>query len=229
MNETRELDTSPESVRRAATTLAAMEGFEDGLRHRTEGTLWMVWGLVFAAIFVSFYAMDISNGRGWDDPDPPASKMLIEGFVPWVGWVGLGAIVTAAVWRSAALHDPDIRARGRALRSLAVMAAVILAMFAITFAGWALEGAFNFEAGRAFNPVMIVAALTFALGLANPLGLSSLGRRVAYRVAAGEVVAALVIAAIPPPSAPWPEMMLLGALGVGLSWVAGGIYETLQG
>lgn len=211
----------------AAASLARIEFFHEGLRRRTEGTLWMVWGLVFAAIFVSFHS--VAHDAGLDPgetPTPLRAAFLV--FAPWVGWIAAGAAISASIWRSAALQDESVSARSRALRTLLVMVSVMVSALGFVLLSWVAEDKFGLRTGNFVNPLLVLGTLSLAIGVFDPLRLSAMGRNVARATGLVQIVAGLM-AGVLLPVGPYPIAAVWMGVACGASWVAGGIYETLRG
>jgi hypothetical protein len=86
---------APLSPQQAAQALADIAGYEEGLSARVGGLTGMVWGLVSAAIFVTYGTA----------PDLP---MWLMPFL-WVPWTAVGIAITTAAWR---LHAITLRPHG---------------------------------------------------------------------------------------------------------------------
>lgn len=82
----------------AARMLTQASRYEDALLRRTEGITWMIWGLATPGIFVTYAFASVLAGAGW--------WMALL----WIPWVAAGVLATAALWRSAALSSPRLRA-----------------------------------------------------------------------------------------------------------------------
>ena len=83
-------DSATLSPQQAAQALADIAGYEEGLTARVGGLTCMVWGIVSAAIFVTYgVAADVH-------------PMWIMGFL-WLPWTAAGIAVTAAAWKLHAL------------------------------------------------------------------------------------------------------------------------------
>lgn len=93
-------DSAPLSPQQAAQALAALADFEDTLSTRVGALTGMVWGVVSAAIFVTYgFAPDLSSS-----------------WLPflWVPWTAAGIILTTCAWR---LHALTLRTDGPRHRS----------------------------------------------------------------------------------------------------------------
>jgi len=103
----------------AAQALAGIGAYEEGLTARVGGLTGMVWGIVSAAIFVT-YGMA-----------PRVSPMWLMPFL-WVPWALAGTAVTSSAWK---LHAVTVRGPGARTRSWrwslgfsALFAAALLAL-----------------------------------------------------------------------------------------------------
>lgn len=88
------------SPQQAAQALADLAGFEQSLTARVGALTGMVWGIVSAAIFVTYgVAQDLH-------------PMWLMGFL-WLPWTAAGVAVTVAAWKlhAVSLHRPHDRRR----------------------------------------------------------------------------------------------------------------------
>ena len=159
--------------------------FEDGLRRRTEGLTWAIWGVVLALIFFMY------AGLGAAGAEAPWWIALL-----WVPWVLVGSAVTWALWRSAALR---FAAEGKqpagALVTVAWIAALVVGLAAMAYGprlpnpengallavgiAWLVMGGTNLfratPSGRRAILVIGAATLAFALALSFLLPAPSWG------------------------------------------------------
>lgn len=212
--------TSMVSVKDAAIALAGMEGFEEGLRRRTEGITWMVLGMTLAGIGATCAAGLMLTELG-------ALEILwpLQIVLPFLAWSAAGVAATAAVWRSAALHATGLDRRRMARRLVFVFAA----LFAVT---WPLMG-MSYELGLSHPEWKQYAAFTVVFGLDavvlgvwNVLSLSDAGRRTALRVGLAQVLVGVVVLALQTDH-PLGYVAALGAIPAG--WFVGGFLQTLRG
>lgn len=226
---TETLDTSPESVRRAAAALADMEGFEDGLRRRTEGTMWMIWGLVFAGILMSYWAMSLISPPGTADA---ADVLPDRGLVtPWIGWVIAGGLATTALWRGAALKREGETRGDAGLRHVGALATIMAGVWILFIGSWFLPAALT-QYVYAGGPLVILGISTWIVVSTPLVRLTALGRRVARTVAlvqigsaliVGQLLAHGIIAALP------TAAELAAAITVGGTWLVAGLYQSTRG
>lgn len=85
--------------REAARVLADAAGFERSLARRTHGLTLMTWGIVGSGMFVSYGFAALLDAAWY------VFATL------WMPWVLLGVLMTAGLWRSAALSQPEGGAR----------------------------------------------------------------------------------------------------------------------
>lgn len=188
------------SATEALATVARATQAEASLRSRTEGVTWMVWGLVTAAIFLSFDAASPLY-------ELPATPFWAD-FL-WVPWVAAGSLVTAAVWRTAALGG-GMRAEGPGA-FLATGAWVVAGVVGFAVVFWVLDGVGNpdldFLAGLGFAWLL--------MGAANPLRLTRGGRFVAMATGAVFVLASFAFVLLAPDASPGAaEAFRAGLAGV---------------
>ena len=129
----------------AAQAVARAARYEDPLRQRTEGIVLMVWGVVTSALFVSYGMADVLG----------AADVVFATL--WLPWIALGALLSFAIARAAALARPDAYPRmpSRALGWVVLLSAAMGVAFAllqpvgpevplvITGAGWIVVGLLN--------------------------------------------------------------------------------------
>lgn len=187
----------------AITQLRAISSYDAALRQRVEGVLWMVLGLVVACLFLGYAK---AYGDDW-----PVGVLAVF----WVPFVGAGLAVVWGMRRGLALDNvaPHVRS-GWAFGALGV--ASVAAVVAIVVAG--SESA----PGVALLAISASAALP---ALWRELGYSTLGRRVGLVVAAVGVAFALGAAA----TGAGADAFTWAGVAAGLAFVAGGVYQTLQG
>jgi hypothetical protein len=110
----------------AAAEITRIENLHGALARRTAGMVWMVWGIVAPAIFMTysfiFHAFPGQNFAGfwWILP------------LLWIPWAAMGILATTTLWRSAALVLP--RDRTRTGRTYLVTGAVIVGLIVIGMA-----------------------------------------------------------------------------------------------
>lgn len=160
--------------------------FEGSLRSRTEGLTWMLWGLVTAAIFVSY---DWA-GQAFDEM-PWWAEWL------WAWWVAAGSAFTWALWRTAAL-TAGVDARrpaGFAVTMLFVGAGAL---------GWALALlVVRTPQGDQVVPLLAVGTAWLAAGVLGFARATPLGRRVLMAVGAAILLLGALLLALYPGDASW--------------------------
>lgn len=194
----------------AARDLQALRAFDVGLRQRTEGISWALWGLVTAGIFLTYGYAGSHFGHAW-----PFWATQI-----WLPWVAAGSALSAALWRSAALTAPAAAERGvRGWIHLLTWTLLILAVICIAF----------FLRTGIREPVMAllgVGAVALFMGATNLLRYTPTGRLVAVTAGAAMVGAALLEVLL---DAGYDAATLVGATVGGCAFLLGGLYETLRG
>lgn len=114
----------------AAAEITRIESLHGALARRTAGMVWMLWGIVAPAVFMTyslvFHAFPGPNLAGFSWVLP----------LLWMPWAAMGIVATTALWRSAALVLPRDRTRLRRhiLATGAVIAGLIAAGMAIIHA-----------------------------------------------------------------------------------------------
>lgn len=208
----------------AASVIQRMEGYEEGLRRRTEGTTWMIWALVFAGITMSYWVMGLLSPPGTQG----ASEILPDrGLVsPWIGWAVAGGLATAAVWRGAALGEAN------GWRHVAALASIMAGTWILFIASWLLPHAIA-QFLYAGGPLVFFGLATILVVGTRLVPLTSLGRRTARVVAIAQIVGALLFGLLQawgvlPSPGPVPTE-LVGTLLIGGTWLAGGLWQTAQG
>ena len=89
----------------AAAEITRIEALHGALARRTAGMVWMVWGIVAPAIFMTysfvFHAVPGGSFAGiwWTLP------------LLWIPWAAMGLVATNTLWHSAALVLPHDRTR----------------------------------------------------------------------------------------------------------------------
>ncbi len=107
----------------AVNEITRIESLHGALARRTAGMVWMVWGIVAPAIFMTysfvFHALPEQNFAGlyWVFP------------LLWIPWAAMGIVATTTLWHSAALVLPHDRTRPRS--HILVTAAVIIGLIVV--------------------------------------------------------------------------------------------------
>ena len=119
------------SPQQAAQALADVAGYEEGLSARVGALTGMVWGIVSAAIFVTYGVA------------APLQPMWLMAFL-WVPWGVAGIVVTTAAWKLHAITLRGPGARGRSwLWSLGFTAFFVVALLGMQALRMA-DGAFPY-------------------------------------------------------------------------------------
>lgn len=205
----------------ALETIDATLKHEAGLRSRTEGLTWMIWGLVTAGWTLTYDAL-AWIGR----PAPPAWAFDLA----WLPWVLAGGVVTTALWRTAALRDPTLEEdRPAGLLVVSGWTAFVVAVWAVLFFG--LVGGLGFP-GTADTMGLIVLGITwFTFGAVRPVRLTDRGRRVTMLVGLGLFTSGIVTAVALGFDHPHANAVatVVATLTGGLFPILGGLWQALRG
>lgn len=223
MAETREREMT---ASQAWATIDEAIRFEEGLRSRTEGLTWILWGLVNAAIFLSYEAVStLYYGAGAPlatsaDPAQQRSPWWVGGL--WVPWIAVGAAATYALWRSAALSSDAVRDRPPR-HALAVVAYV-----AFIFVGWAIAVVALPDRAESVYPMLGLGTAWIVLAVLDPYRATATGRRVAGVVGVLIISFGVVVALVIP--ADWHNVSgLVAALITGTVPLVAGLWQSLRG
>jgi hypothetical protein len=106
----------------AVAEIRRIEGLHGALARRTAGMVWMVWGIVSPAIFMTyslvFHAAGLDLGSVW---------WILP--LLWIPWAAMGIVATTTLWHSAALVLPRDRTRPRS--HVLVTGAVIVGLIVV--------------------------------------------------------------------------------------------------
>lgn len=211
-------------AREAATLIGRMEGYEDGLRRRTEGITWMIWALVFAGIAMSYWVMGLLSPPG----TPDAAAILPDrGLItPWIGWVIAGGLAIGAIWRGAALRE------GSAARHVGALAAIMVTMWLLFIASWFVPSAIT-QYLYASGPLALFGIAALIVVSTKLVPWSARGRRMARTVALAQVALGALYGVLQAlgvfPSPSIVPVELLGTIAVGAMWLGAGVWQTAQG
>lgn len=117
---------SPEA---ALATIDRAVRVESGLRRRTEGLTWMLWGIVSGATFLTYDA-----AGAWFGPEGTEWPSW-AGFA-WLGWLLVGGLFTYVLWRTAAVAEPMPTRRPGGLVAVVAWVAAGFVGFALVFWGF---------------------------------------------------------------------------------------------
>lgn len=156
-------------VRSAIETIDRAASYDTPLRRRTEGTTWMVWGLVGAMAYLL------------DEPLPSLPWQVVLAILT-IGWPVLGVLATSAVWRIAALSRPALGPQAKRLTAYAALgSAAIAILFMAAWITFELSGSYVLTAAA-------LAGLPWAfLTLVQWSRMSDEGRRLAVAIGIGMV------------------------------------------
>lgn len=205
----------------ALSTIEQTLAHEEGLRSRTEGLTWMIWGLVTAGWTLTYDAV------AWISRPGVPSALL--NWV-WLPWVVVGGAVVTALWRTAALADPaleDDRPAGALV--VAGWTGFVIALWAALFFG--LVGGIGFP-GTADTMGLIVLGVTwFTFGAVRPVRLTDRGGRVCMLVGLGLFVAGMATAFALGHEHPDANAIstVVATLVGGLVPLGGGLWQALRG
>lgn len=210
-------------AREAASVIQQMEGYEEGLRRRTEGITWMIWALVFAGISMSYWVMGLLSPPGTVGA---ADVLPDRGLVtPWIGWVVAGGLAIGAVWRGAALRE------GSARRHVAALGAIMVTMWLLFIASWLVPSAIT-QYLYAAGPLALFGIATFIVVSTKLVPWSARGRRIARAAALVQVAVSAaygILQAMGLFASPIVAVELLGTVMVGATWLGAGLWHTSQG
>lgn len=201
-----------------AQALARALSFESSLRSRTEGLTWAIWGVLLALVLLMYAAMgDLGAAPPWWT------------YALWVPWVGAGAALTWALWRTAAL-SVGAAERGPSGAVVAVSWALAIA------AGTAVLGLSSRMPNPESSGVVAMSVAWLIAGATNLFRATPLGRRVVVFIGAALGLAGLALSfAFPAPShaasgdaARFAQDVLRAALAAGVPLVAG-LWQAMRG
>ncbi len=110
----------------AAAEITRIEHLHGALARRTAGIVWMVWGIVAPAIFMTYsFVFHAFPGQ-----DFAGFYWLLP--LLWIPWAAMGLVATNTLWHSAALVLP--RDRTRSGRQYIVTGAVIVGLIVVGMA-----------------------------------------------------------------------------------------------
>lgn len=163
----------------AMAEITKLEDVHEALKRRTVGLSWMVWGIVAAAIFVSYSFVGFVA-----EVEAPEAATLFP-FL-WLPWVLLGVLTNRLLWRSVGLVialDPAEGAKWGIL--------TMVLFLGLIFGGMALVAALDV-------PITEPATVLMAMGLATGL-LGAVGGSESYdrglALAGGAVLVVVALAA----------------------------------
>jgi hypothetical protein len=195
------------SPREAMASIAEVTRRDDALKARTEGLTWVIWGMGNAGAALTYVALS---------PD-----LSIEWWMPPLAalWILASVIVSAGLWRSAALpFRPGFTLKRGLVFFLAwpLLLSLLASGFMSVF-GWGLV---------AQAKLLATGALLLAFAGMDPLRFTATGRA----TAAGLGVVAIAAAAV----GLWlgltgaPATLVVGGV-LGVSWTAGGALALFRG
>lgn len=212
----------PLDARSAWRTIQEASAYEEPLRRRTEGITWMVWGIITSAIFLSydvfashFHSFDHTTGIETHAP------WFID--ILWVYWVLVGATLTWAIWRSAALAVPIAPHRPAGLK-------VTFFWILAGAAGWALVLILIPNLHPHLTPALALGIMWLTLGALNLQRATPLGRRVLITIGFAILLAGVAVQPLAP--APGGDLFALNTarlLVAALPPFLGGLWQTLRG
>lgn len=196
------------SPQQAAQALADLAAYEDRLTSRVGALTGMVWGIVSAAIFVTYgHAPDVSPG--WVLP-----------FL-WLPWTVAGIVVTVSAWKLHAVSlDRPFDRKQSFLWGLGFAALFLAAIVLLHVLGFA-------DGGAAFPYMLVVNALV-ALVIASFVGRQHGWSAAAPMLAAGLLIlaGAFLLAAADLPAA---AMGFASAALVGSGFLGGSLVSFVRG
>ena len=105
-----------------ARELQRLENAHDALDRRTRGLTWMIWGLVLPGISLTY---SYAGNTMQDGATFPMWWFLVL----WIPWVLLGAVVSAALWRSAGLMSKAARPIWHGIKAFLVFVGVTVILY----------------------------------------------------------------------------------------------------
>jgi hypothetical protein len=159
------------SAREAARVVGEAHAWDSALKRRSEGIVWMVWGIVLSAMFVSYGYASASRVPPW------VFATL------WAPWSAAGILTTIAIQRVVRAHAPPAPpVRGaRALVGIAVVALAFTLMGALLHPSNALE------------PLMIDGAIWTVAAALNSFRFTGEGRVMVAATGVGTLVVAAAL------------------------------------
>lgn len=149
-------DSTAFTPERAIRVLSELQSFERRLNRRTAGVLWMVWGLVLAALILSYETV-IGH---MIDVKAPKTLFNVVPSVLWLPWIVLGIFMTGSLRRAQALQASLRPAWSRIWRNAgAVVGTVILGQVVLGALFFGLGVSFEFSPFMASMAGAVVAAL----------------------------------------------------------------------
>ncbi len=198
------------TARDAVSQITELSDFDIALRQRTEGLTLAIWGIITAGIFLSYGYADAAITGAF-----PVWAMFI-----WAPWVVAGFLVVGALWESAALTSASAVEGGRSgwVHLAAWVGFIMLAWFGASMVGVRLAPHILY--------VFILGSAGIVLGATPFLAFSLIGRRIAL------VTGLIVLAggfALSMSGMTGDAGDVAAALLVSITWITGGLYQTLRG
>lgn len=229
-------ETSPApafSVREAAESIRSLQGFDEGLRRKVEGATWIIWGLVFGGIGMTYGAAELYDQLTYLSGSTGGFAQALAPFL-WLPWTVGAAAATVALWRSTETL-PRVGSKHPWLVAFGGISASIAAMWILVLASWSIEDLIGFELTRFLHPLTILGAFAIVFGAWNPLKLTRIGGRVAIAVGLSQIVIGIGVALAMPRE--WSDVTwqlqatvnVVIATSLAATWIVGGLYETLRG
>lgn len=200
------------SAKEAVQVIDAVQGFEEGLRRRTYGITWLLWGFVGSGIAMTYAYAYLAVPHAW---------MWLFALL-WIPWVAGGYLASFLLWRSVGIA---IGAEPRAGRAFGLRVTLVSLVFLVlAFGGGALLGPLMGPGGYT------LAAVGFFSGLAGLLRLRYApvqGDRFILAAASFVLILAGIAVAL------WSPSMAVGEVAAAI--IGGGVYlaagsiQTLRG
>ncbi|MHB8587098.1 MAG: hypothetical protein ACYDDF_14820 [Thermoplasmatota archaeon] len=195
-------ENAPFGLLDAANAIAKAQRWDVDLRRRTEGISWMIWGIITAAIFLSYPLASAFGAPDW------AYAVL------WLPWTFAGYAIMFALWRTAHLASPQDVARPGFGRYVA-LAGIYMVIFTLDFV--------VLHPQTAAIPMLLAGILWAGMGLFMP-AMSTKGKVVSLVIGVTTALCSVAITAL---AIPYPESGFLASALVGLVPLAGGFYHAL--
>jgi hypothetical protein len=199
------MDARPDlSAREAARVVAQAQAWDRALARRAEGAIWMVWGIVVPAIFLSYaFASDVHLGGGYEP-------------VLWAPWSAAGILATIAIQRVARPQAPAEPAP----RKKATLVGVAVVALAFTTMGILLRPA------TAEVPLLVIGAVWAFAAAANAFRFTWEGRTMVAASGVGCLVVAGALGLLRPSD---DVVGLVAAIATGVLTLGTGFARVLQG
>jgi len=198
------------SALEAARAIRETEGIDQVLKRRTSGVMWMLWGLLAPAIFMTF-------GFATNAAGTHARWLALL----WMPWAALGILLTAMLWRSVRLVMPSATQRPR--REIAWH--IVIFLFVVVGGAWSVL-LLHLPVRPPAVALAGLGVVSMVFGLTGILTVDALERRVRFVTGALLVVCGVGAIAL---SLPLNAVFVLGAASTCAMFFGSGLWQTLRG